>query len=178
MPGQIPPFALLPSWKYILVTSSHHVVCLQCLSLPSWAACMFVFGFVADSLAAATAGPLLGQFSDWKCWRLENLTEEVVAGGKWPLYSSFGCAFIFAVLEPLQSACPPLTPAVVFYVTASCSCQWKVLRVETASQWKQPVSGLSVTRSSTLEEDNKGGITHLLPGLAPPPCHTLTQAQD
>lgn len=81
MPGQIPPFALLPSWKYILVTSSHHVVCLQCLSLPSWAACMFVFGFVADSLAAATAGPLLGQFSDWKCWRLENLTEEVVAGG-------------------------------------------------------------------------------------------------
>lgn len=114
MPGQIPPFALLPSWKYILVTSSHHVVCLQCLSLPSWAACMFVFGFVADSLAAATAGPLLGQFSDWKCWRLENLTEEVVAGGKWPLYSSFGCAFIFAVLEPLQSACPPLTPAVVF----------------------------------------------------------------
>lgn len=112
--GRSPPLLLLPSWKYILVTSSHHVVCLQCLSLPSWAACMFVFGFVADSLAAATASPLLGQFSDWKCWRLENLTEEVVAGGKWPLYSSFGCGFIFAVLEPLQSACPSLSPAVVF----------------------------------------------------------------
>ena len=104
--------------KLVWVTSCHRVVCLQYLSLPSWAACMFVFGFVGDSLVATTTEPLSRAIQ-----RLEILTqrkqkewfaEEAIAEVEWPLFSSFRCRFGLEVPESCEETSPSLSPRIVF----------------------------------------------------------------
>ena len=133
--------------KQIWVTSCQHLVCLQCLSLPSWAACMFVFGFVGNSLAATSTDLLLGQFRHWKCLtpgeQKGQSIDEVVAGES-GLYNSVLDIRLFL---HSSSDISITVPNCCLSLTVSCYCQWKVSKPLALRQLKQPVSGCCVRDS-------------------------------
>lgn len=104
-------------------------VCLQCPSLPSWAACMFVFGFVGDSLAATTTDLLLRWIQP-----LEMLTpgkqEERWRGNERVTGESAHYSQLLEISLVLQSPSDSsiTVPSCYLWLAVSCDCQWKVLQ--------------------------------------------------